>query len=72
MLSEEHIGELIEAISEDFSSKQLRNEKYMLYRLKFLLGYKDKEAQAILWGARELKKLRGDVKPSWAHAIQRH
>lgn len=71
-MNEEQIGQLIEAIAEDFTSKQLKNEKYMLYRLKFLLGYEDREAEAILWGAREMKKLRGDVVPSWARALQRH
>ena len=72
VMSEEEIAELIQAVSEDFTSKQLDNEAYMMKELRYLLGLKDCVLQEIIRGVRELKTLRGDILPLWAQCMQRH
>ena len=71
-MKEEELGQIIEAISEDFSSKDLSNEPFMLSQLRFLLGMQKPDARLILEAAREVKQLRGDRLPDWALLLRRH
>ena len=71
-MKEEELGQIIEAISEDFSSKDLSNEPFMLSQLRFLLGMEKPDAWLILEAAREVKQLRGDRLPDWALLLRRH
>ena len=71
-MSEEELGKIIESIAEDYSSKDLAREAFMLSQIKYFLGLDKPAARIILCAAREVKGLRGDRRPDWALLMTRH
>ena len=64
------VGVLIEAISEDFTTDELSDDDLMLDELESLLGLEKPLLSALLSGAREIRCLRGNVRPLWAQYLQ--
>lgn len=71
-MSEEEIGEVIRAISEDFSARDLADEVFMLSQLNELLGLNNAQAKIILEAARELKLLHVDRESQWVAFLRTH
>ena len=68
-MTEEEIGELLTAISEDFTTEQLNDEEYIRGKLHFLLSFNDAELDVFIPAVREIKALQGDRRPLWAQGL---
>lgn len=69
-MTEDDVGELLDALLEHFSAAELEDASRALKRLKYYLGFEDPVLRALLTGVREIKNLRGDTKPFWAQCLQ--
>jgi len=69
-MTEEDIGKLIDAISEDFSSEEIENDELITEQLKELIGLNETQIRAVLPAVREIKALRGDRQPFWLRCLE--
>lgn len=71
-MEEETIEKLLEALVEDYTWDELQDGKFMLVEMKTLLGMSQEESAALLYGAREIKKLRRYYVPDWKQLLTMH
>jgi len=69
-MTDEEIGEMLEALCDLFTLRQLKNRDKMLKELAYFTGQKKKALPIILEALIEYKKLRGNIKPLWAAGMQ--
>ena len=71
-MTEDEIGELLDAISEDFTTEEIFNDEFITEQLRYFLGFNDAEIRVFLPALRDYKKLRGDILPLWAQGLQKN
>lgn len=72
VMNEDEIGELLEAISEDFTTEEIFDDEFITEQLRYFLGFNNAEIRVFLPALREYKKLRGDRLPLWAQGLQKN
>ena len=66
------IDQLLEALVEDYTWEELQDGDFMMTEMNSLLGVNLKEAEALLAGAREIKRLRRYIIPDWKQLLVMH
>ncbi len=71
VMRKRELAKIIQAVSEDFTSKELKDDAHMMKELRYLLALNDSVLKEIIQGARKIKAVHGDTLPLWAQCIQR-
>ena len=71
-MDDQTIEKLLEALVEDYTWEELHDDKFMFVEMKTLLGMSQPQAEALLFGAREIKKLRRYCIPDWKQLLTMH
>lgn len=71
-MDDQTIEKLLEALVEDYTWDELQDGKFMLGEMTTLLGMSQEESAALLFGAREIKKLRKYNVPDWKQLLTMH
>lgn len=71
-MDDQTIEKLLEALVEDYTWEELQDDKFMFVEMNTLLGMSPPEAKALLFGAREIKKLRKYYVPDWKQLLTMH
>ena len=71
-MNERQIEKLLEALVEDYTWEELQDDSFMLLEMNTLLGIPESESRALLFGAKEIKKLRRYCVPDWKQLLIQH